>query len=140
MKVQALLMPLFPGIDDRQDKIEEIIEIFYNAGVRMIKAAYIVIRDCEKEKDREIIKKIISHPHLKLTWGLMTEALKVHIGEGKIYPFHERIMLYKNINKICKKYKLFFSACAVLDPVLKDMNNNEFDICNNVWTSYKKII
>ena len=140
-KTQVLLMPLYPGIDDQEGKIIDLIDKIKETGVKLVKAAFVVIRNGEKAKDIEMINKMLEHPKLKQSWALMTETQqKVQIGEGKIYPSNERFAFYKMVYKICNDRNMKFSACCVLDPALFQLFNqpeynttrNNFQICKNL--------
>jgi DNA repair photolyase len=133
LKVQALLMPLYPGVDDDEEKIINIVEKIHETGVRLVKAAYVVIRKGDKPKDKKIINKMLSHAELKNAWNLMTEVQKIQIGEGQIYPFEKRLSFYRMLAKICTERDMKFSACTVLDIALKNITNNDFLICKNLY-------
>jgi len=132
LKVQALLMPLYPGIDDDEEKIISLIDKIHETGVRLVKAAYVVIRKGDKPKDKEIINKMLSHTELKNSWDLMTEIQQVQIGEGQIYPFEKRLSFYSMLAKICSERDMKFSACTVLDSALKNITNSDFLICKKL--------
>jgi DNA repair photolyase len=132
LKVQALLMPLYPGVDDDEETITDIIDKIKATGVRLIKAAYVVIRKGEKSKDMEIVNKMQIHPELKKSWELMTETQKIQIGEGRIYPFEKRLTLYGMLSRICHNRNMKFSGCTVLDPALLNVRNSDFLICKDL--------
>ena len=132
LKVQALLMPLYPGVDDEKEKITDLIDRIRETGVRLIKAAFVVIRKGEKPKDKAMIDKMLAHPELKKSWELMTETQKVQIGEGQIYPFEKRIAFYKMLSVICRERDMKFSACTVLDSASHHVTRDDFPICKDL--------
>ena len=132
IKVQALLMPMYPEIDDQEEKIIELINRIREAGVKLIKSSYVIIRNGIKDKDIEMINKMLDHPILKKSWELMTEMQTAQIGCGQIYPFDKRVIFYSMLSKICKERDMTFSACTVLDPALKEMSTDDFFICKDL--------
>jgi len=140
-KVQALLIPLFPGVDDDKEKITALIDKIKETGVRLIKAQFVVIREREKPKDIAIINKMKNHPELKKSWELMTETIKIQVGGGQILPREKRFDFYKMMYQICSDRGMIFAACCVLDSALYDsideksnlyvkINHDDFPICN----------
>jgi DNA repair photolyase len=131
-KVQVVLMPLYPGVDDDKEKIIDLIDEIRKTGVKLVKAAFVVIRNSEKPKDIEMITKMLHHPELKKSWELMTETMKVQIGEGQIFPFEKRLAFYQMLSKICADRDMNFSACTVLDSALNHVTVDDFKICKSL--------
>lgn len=138
LKAQLLLMPLFPGVDDSVEKIENIINRASDYGVKYVKASYAILRDSGKPKDQVILDKVKNHPVLIKSWNLMTEEIKLQIGSGKTLPLKQRINFYKMINSFCIKNDIVFSACTVLDPALKNHHELNFAVCDNIYSIYNK--
>jgi DNA repair photolyase len=136
LKPQLLIMPLFPGVDDTTDNIEKLILKASSIGVKHIKAAYVILRNSQKEKDQLIIKKIKENPILNKSFDQMTEEIKLQIGFGKIFPLSKRILFYKRINNLCNELGILFSTCSILDPSLKNIDNLEFLVCDNINSIY----
>lgn len=132
LKVQALLMPMYPSVDDGEKELRELVEKIRETGVKLVKSAYVIIRNGTKEKDIEMIKKMKNHPALEHSWELMSETLTPQIGSGQIYPFNKRIEYYTMLGQICRENGMFFSACTVLDPALKKVKSSDFLICNDL--------
>ena len=131
-KVYAILMPLYPGVDDDKEKIIALMDEIRNTGVKFIQTAFVVIRNGTKPKDVEILDKMLQHPELKKSWELMTETLKIQIGEGQIYPFEKRLAFYRMLSKICADREMEFSACTVLDSALYHVTDDDFHICKTL--------
>ncbi|MFA6089928.1 MAG: radical SAM protein [Candidatus Woesearchaeota archaeon] len=125
IKVAAILMPLFPTVDDTEDKLSILVKKCADSGAQHIKAAYVIINPNEKEK----IERLERHPLLKIAYKNMTEDIAIHIGNGRIAPLEKRIKLYHTLEKFAAINKIKFIACPVLDPIIYK-NNFEITCCN----------
>jgi DNA repair photolyase len=140
LTVKALLMPLYPSIDDTEENLGSIVYEFKRAGVSIVKASYVLIRKGDKEKDKEIINKMLSHPLLRKSWELMSESIKPHIGSAIVPPLERRIKLYKTLTDLCSINTIKFVACSVLDPeILEVKSNGQFTKCRNIWMYHKRV-
>ena len=133
LPVRVLMIPLFPGVDDKKDLLEEQVKKAKEAGAKGIKASYVVLRDSGSEKDNLILNKIQAHPALEESFKQMKEESLIHIGNGKIYPIEKRIETYSYIDKLCEKVGIRFLSCTILDPSMKKVKGSSFTTCNNVW-------
>lgn len=140
LPVRVLMIPLFPDTDDKPDVIERFIKEIKKTGAKALKASYVVLRDKKTMKDNSILRHILNHKTLSRSFDLMTENMKVHIGEGRIYPIDKRVKTYKLINKLCKENDIYFLTCTVLDPAMKKINSDDFISCRNVWTYQNKLL
>jgi len=55
-------MPLFPGIDDDPELLSKLVYRLVDAGVKCIKAAYVILKFGDDEKSLKMINKIKSNP------------------------------------------------------------------------------
>jgi DNA repair photolyase len=133
---QLLIMPIFPTVDDTNEKVDDLITQAANIGVRHIKVAYVILRDTPKEKDRLIIKKVNDNEVLRESFKFMSEEMKLQIGYGKIYPIEKRLPVYNRISALCRKLGIKFSTCSILDPALKNIKNLDFLVCDNIHSIY----
>jgi len=141
LSVQALMMPVYPGVDDSDEKLEAIIEAFAQAGTSMVKAAYVLMRDGDSPKDAEMLKRMLVHPILKNSWKLMTEEIKPHIGIAKIPRIEHRIQFYEQLTGLCNKHGMEFAACSVLDPPILELSGKpRFVRCSSVWMFREKCV
>lgn len=140
LPVRVLLIPLFPGIDDKPDLLEEITLIIKEAGAKAIKASYVVLRDSGKIKDNILLERIKNNPQLLKSYRLMNEEMNIHIGNGKIYPKKNRIKTYSYLNELCERIGIKFLTCTVLDPAMKELDNKDFKLCENVWKHQKEFL
>jgi DNA repair photolyase len=134
LKVKARLNPVFPGVDDKQELLEEIIETYAKAGVYTVKAAYAVMRD--SRLTQWMIKKVKDHPVLSQSWKQMTETIKIYLGKGNVPPLETRIKFYSNVNQMCRKHGLKFGICSTLDyPILSEKLKG-IPVCKSIMTYY----
>jgi len=110
----ALLMPLFPEVDDIPKILQATIMECANAGARYAKAAYAVI----PSGDTRAIEIMQSHPLLRKSLGSLTEYLKIHIGGGMTAPEYRRKELYARLKELCSVYGMKFYTCPILDPAV----------------------
>lgn len=133
IKTTALLMPLYPSVDDSEILLQEIVKRFANVGAFFLKAAYVLIRDGSKAKDIQAKNSILNHPMLNKSWNLMSEKIYPHIGEANIYPYSERKKTYQLLTGLCSENNLKFAACSVLDPQILIDKQRKYLVCHNVW-------
>ena len=134
VRVGALAMPLFPGIDDLPEKLEPLVDSFCCARVRFVKAAYLVLRFGESRKDLAILNRIRQHSVLASSLVLMTETIRVQIGEGNVPPLERRRSLYSYLLRICRERHLDFVACSVLDPPILVQKGPDVHVCKSIHT------
>jgi DNA repair photolyase len=134
VRVGALAMPLFPGIDDLPEKLEPLVDAFCWARVRFVKAAYLVLRLGQSRKDLAILNRIRQHSVLASSLALMTETIRVQIGEGNVPPLETRRNLYSSLLRICRERHLDFVACSVLDPPILLQKGPELHVCKSIDT------
>jgi DNA repair photolyase len=134
LKVGALAMPLFPGIDDEHDALEALIDAYARAGAWFVKAAYVVLRFGPSFKDQAILNQLKLHPRLARSLEAMTETIKVQIGEGNVPPQFARLELYRTLKHLCELRGLHFTACSVLDPPALSFHSHDVPVCSDVWT------
>jgi len=133
---QLLIMPMFPTVDDTNEKVDDLITQAANIGVRHIKVAYVILRDTPKVKDQLIIKKVNDNEVLRESFRCMSEEMKLQIGNGKIYPLEKRLLVYNRLAVLCRKLGIKFSTCSILDPALKSIKNLDFLVCDNIHSIY----
>ncbi|MHB9011348.1 MAG: radical SAM protein [Ignavibacteriaceae bacterium] len=137
LRVTALMMPVYHTIDDTEDKLLNIIHEFAKYGASIVRASYVLIRNGDKPKDKEILDKMKQHEKLKKCLEQMTEKIQPHIGEAITFPFEKRISFYKKIAAMCEQNGIKFSACSVLDPNIFADKSKEFVKCKCVWNFRK---
>ncbi|MFC1565130.1 hypothetical protein ACFL6G_09360 [candidate division KSB1 bacterium] len=137
LKVRALAIPMYPGIDDTEDNLRTLLINFKKAGVSSLKAAFVLVRIGGKRKDEFILNRMIKHPELKNCLNKMTETIKAHIGDGNVPEITYRKQFYCKVAEICKEYQLKFASCSVLDPALLDCETTGFPVCKSIWTFSK---
>lgn len=132
--VGGLAMPLFPGVDDTPANLDELMEAFSRAGALFVKAAYVVLRLGPSQKDRSILNGIRMHPELGRSLRQMTETIKVQIGEGNVPPLGRRKELYRYLQHLCRRLRMNFVACSVLDPPILPHRAADLHVCNSIHT------
>jgi DNA repair photolyase len=130
--VNGLIMPLFPGIDDNHKELSELVTRLIDAGVKSIKAAYVILKFGDDEKSLKMINRIKSNPLVEVSLNNMTEHIKAHIGEGNIVNINTRLKTYKFIKDFCDTHNTKFLACSVLDPILLNTSNLPCTVCSGV--------
>lgn len=133
IKVTALMMPAYPGLDDTPEKMEELVGAYAGAGAHYVKAAYAVIN----RSQGNIVKKMTEStqvPQLGGSWNQMTDEIKVQIGSGNVPPKEKRKEFYMNMNELCERYGMHFTACSVLDPPAHEFRSTEIPVCKSIRT------
>lgn len=138
LRVKARLCPVFPGVDDSPEQLEEIIEAYARAGVYAVKAAYAVVRN--HRITAWMVKKLTDHPVLRLGWQQMSETIRIYLGKGNVPPLERRLKFYADVKNLCQKYRLKFAACSTLDFPLKKEKPKSIPVCSNIMTFYRGYI
>jgi DNA repair photolyase len=119
IRVTPILMPLFPMIDDNEEKLSKLIHACADAGAKYLKAAYVIVNT----EDNIQMQKLITHPLLSQSLAQMTERVKIHIGGGITPPKRQRMMLYSQLTTLCENHGIKFQSCPILDPLVLEENN-----------------
>jgi DNA repair photolyase len=123
VNVTAILMPLFPEVDDTTEALNSIVQACAKAGSKYLKAAYAVIHP----KDLLVKDKLKNHPDFSKSLNVMTEYIKIHIGGGLTVIENRRVRLYSTLTDLCRNYDIKFQSCPILDPAV--LNNSSVSIC-----------
>jgi DNA repair photolyase len=141
LSVQALMMPVYPAVDDSDEKLEAIIVAFAQAGVSMVKAAFVLMRDGDSAKDSRMLRRMLAHPVLKKSWRLLREEIKPLIGTARVPTIDYRIRFYEQLAQLCNGHGMEFAACSVLDPpALELARGRNFISCRSVWMFQEKCV
>ena len=130
--VNALIMPMFPEVDDKIESLQNLVLKLSEAGIKCIKAAYVILKFGEDEKSLKMLRQLESNPLVLDSLRNMTEQIKAHIGQGNIAPIKTRLNTYQIIRKLCDKNGIKFLACSVLDPVLIEKDELPCRVCRSV--------
>jgi len=109
------LNPIFPGIDDSDESLTEILDAYKDAGVRQVRVGYVVIRNSDHPELRKQRDAVMAHPVFSRAWEHMTETIKIERGRGNTLPFKERKEKYVQIQNMCEQRGMHSAVCADLD-------------------------
>lgn len=123
VRVTPILMPLFPILDDTEEKLSNLIHACADAGAKYLKAAYVIVNT----EDQVQMQKLMTHLLLKESLAQMTERIKIHIGGGITVLKKQRMLLYHQITTLCKDHGIKFQSCPILDPVV--LEEKDVAIC-----------
>ena len=109
------LNPIFPGVDDTDQALTEILDAYQQVGVEHVRTGYVVVRDSDHPVLRQQRDAVLAHPIFSRAWEFMTETVKIERGRGNTLPLAQRREKYKQIQEMSEQRGMHASVCADLD-------------------------
>lgn len=114
--VEARLMPVIPGITDKQDSLERLFDAIRQAGITKAAVSTLFLRPAIAESMRRHAPAALTAQTL---YSYRNEnRIAVHAGNSSVVPLPrlKREEIYANVRQIAKIYDIEISICGCMNP------------------------